>query len=138
MLTTLGKRRLPLADEALDVDREARPRLAVTLRCDLSCHHCSSRAGHTRSGELSIFHRRTGPNTLASARSSSRIMCRQPTTRLQKRRVVAVRIEADRARQRGGVRVTRSLCLLASAGFAVFAVRCGRWQPARFRTKLDP
>jgi radical SAM protein with 4Fe4S-binding SPASM domain len=47
---------LPLADEARAVDRGARPRLAVwelTLRCDLSCHHCSSRAGHPRPGELS-------------------------------------------------------------------------------------
>lgn len=38
-------------------DRSARPRYAVwelTLRCDLSCHHCGSRAGRARPDELSL------------------------------------------------------------------------------------
>jgi radical SAM protein with 4Fe4S-binding SPASM domain len=48
-------RRLPLAGEARDVDRRWRPIYAVwevTLRCDLACHHCGSRAGRPREGEL--------------------------------------------------------------------------------------
>jgi radical SAM protein with 4Fe4S-binding SPASM domain len=48
-------RRLPLADDARPQDRAAQPVVAVwelTLRCDLSCHHCSSRAGHARPDEL--------------------------------------------------------------------------------------
>jgi radical SAM protein with 4Fe4S-binding SPASM domain len=51
-----GKRQLPLAPEARDVDRRYRPIYAVweiTLRCDLACRHCGSRAGHARSDELS-------------------------------------------------------------------------------------
>jgi radical SAM protein with 4Fe4S-binding SPASM domain len=51
-----GPRRLPLADEARDVDRAWRPIYAVweiTLKCDLACRHCGSRAGHARSDELS-------------------------------------------------------------------------------------
>lgn len=50
---------LPLAGAALgparSVDRRTRPRHAVweiTLRCDQSCRHCGSRAGHERRGEL--------------------------------------------------------------------------------------
>ena len=38
-----------------DVDREAVPKYVVwelTLRCDLACVHCGSRAGHARQGEL--------------------------------------------------------------------------------------
>jgi radical SAM protein with 4Fe4S-binding SPASM domain len=49
------RRRLPLADHARAVDRAASPRYAVwevTLRCDLACRHCSSRAGHPRPNEL--------------------------------------------------------------------------------------
>jgi radical SAM protein with 4Fe4S-binding SPASM domain len=45
----------PLADEVREVDR-VRPIYAVweiTLRCDLGCQHCGSRAGHARSDELS-------------------------------------------------------------------------------------
>lgn len=41
-------RHLPLAPVARAVDRAAHPHYAVwelTLRCDLACHHCSSRAG---------------------------------------------------------------------------------------------
>ncbi len=48
-------RHLPLAERARSVDRHARPVHAVwelTLRCDLACHHCSSRAGRARPDEL--------------------------------------------------------------------------------------
>lgn len=51
-----SRRRLPLAPEARPVDREARPLYAVweiTLRCDLACKHCGSRAGKARADELS-------------------------------------------------------------------------------------
>jgi radical SAM protein with 4Fe4S-binding SPASM domain len=50
-----ARRRLPLADVARPVDRRAKPINAVwelTLRCDLACRHCSSRAGRARPGEL--------------------------------------------------------------------------------------
>src|SRR5690606_33236705 len=49
-------RRLPLAGDVRAVDRECRPIYAVweiTLRCDLACRHCGSRAGHARADELS-------------------------------------------------------------------------------------
>jgi radical SAM protein with 4Fe4S-binding SPASM domain len=48
--------RLPLAGEARAIDRETRPIYAVwevTLRCDLTCRHCASRAGRARPDELS-------------------------------------------------------------------------------------
>ena len=48
-------RHLPLAAEARDVDRAWRPIYAVwelTLKCDLACGHCGSRAGRTRPDEL--------------------------------------------------------------------------------------
>jgi radical SAM protein with 4Fe4S-binding SPASM domain len=48
--------RPPLANEARAVDRAVRPHYTVwevTLRCDLSCRHCSSRAGRARGDELS-------------------------------------------------------------------------------------
>lgn len=48
-------RRLPLAQEVRDVDRRYRPVYAVwelTLKCDLACHHCGSRAGRARPDEL--------------------------------------------------------------------------------------
>ena len=51
-----GLRHLPLAPEARDVDRRYRPIYAVwevTLKCDLACRHCGSRAGRTRPDELS-------------------------------------------------------------------------------------
>lgn len=51
-----GKRHLPLADDARQVDRMTRPTYAVweiTLRCDLACRHCGSRAGSERPDELS-------------------------------------------------------------------------------------
>lgn len=51
-----GRRHLPLADEARPVDVAAKPLNAVwelTLRCDLACRHCSSRAGRARPDELS-------------------------------------------------------------------------------------
>jgi radical SAM protein with 4Fe4S-binding SPASM domain len=51
-----GRRRLPLAPDARPVDRGMRPIYAVwelTLRCDLSCTHCGSRAGKPRHDELS-------------------------------------------------------------------------------------
>jgi radical SAM protein with 4Fe4S-binding SPASM domain len=47
---------LPLADAARPVDQRARPIYAVweiTLRCDLACRHCGSRAGRARPEELS-------------------------------------------------------------------------------------
>lgn len=51
-----GKRRyLPLSDSSRDRDRVARPRVAVwelTLRCNLACIHCGSRAGKARKDEL--------------------------------------------------------------------------------------
>jgi radical SAM protein with 4Fe4S-binding SPASM domain len=50
-----AKRRLPLAPETRPIDRRWRPLHAVwelTLRCDLACRHCGSRAGRPRSGEL--------------------------------------------------------------------------------------
>src|ERR1019366_803170 len=46
----------PIARESRAVDRAWRPHYAVweiTLRCDLSCRHCSSRAGRARDDELS-------------------------------------------------------------------------------------
>jgi len=61
-------RRLPLAPRSVSVLSDSglsetvrpadrvRPIYAVwelTLRCDLGCHHCGSRAGHAREGELS-------------------------------------------------------------------------------------
>ena len=55
-LVSAKRRQFPLADHARPVDLQARPKLAVwelTLRCDLSCRHCSSRAGHARPDELS-------------------------------------------------------------------------------------
>src|SRR5215813_13238214 len=51
-----GRRRLPLAAASRPVDRETRPVNAIwelTLRCDLSCRHCSSHAGRPRPDELS-------------------------------------------------------------------------------------
>ncbi|HEX3345199.1 MAG TPA: radical SAM protein, partial [Polyangiaceae bacterium] len=50
-----GRRNLPLASEARDVDRAYRPIYAVweiTLACDLACRHCGSRAGRARPDEL--------------------------------------------------------------------------------------
>src|SRR5262252_8097548 len=50
-----GRRHLPLASQARDVDRRTRPIHAiweVTLRCDLACRHCGSRAGRERPDEL--------------------------------------------------------------------------------------
>ncbi|MGO9836210.1 MAG: radical SAM protein [Polyangiaceae bacterium] len=50
-----GARRLPLADQARDIDRRLRPIYAVweiTLACDLACRHCGSRAGRGRPDEL--------------------------------------------------------------------------------------
>jgi radical SAM protein with 4Fe4S-binding SPASM domain len=65
MASVIAKRRLalygtapagsPLRDEARPIDRVTRPFYAVwevTLRCDLSCRHCSSRAGRARDDEL--------------------------------------------------------------------------------------
>jgi radical SAM protein with 4Fe4S-binding SPASM domain len=54
-LSAPARRRLPLAGHARAVDRAAVPQLAVwevTLRCDLACRHCSSRAGRARPDEL--------------------------------------------------------------------------------------
>lgn len=50
------KRSLPLAGETRAIDRGCRPIYAVwelTLRCDLSCVHCGSRAKKARPDELS-------------------------------------------------------------------------------------
>jgi len=49
-------RHLPLAPDARAVDRATRPIHAIwetTLRCDLACRHCGSRAGRERPDELS-------------------------------------------------------------------------------------
>ena len=46
----------PLAPAVRPIDRACRPIYAVwelTLRCDLACRHCGSRAGHARRDELS-------------------------------------------------------------------------------------
>lgn len=54
-LAAPAQRRLPLAEQARPVDRRAKPINAVwelTLRCDLACRHCSSRAGRARPDEL--------------------------------------------------------------------------------------
>src|SRR5687767_1764643 len=51
-----SKKRLPLADAVRPIDQRWQPVYAVweiTLRCDLACRHCGSRAGHARSDELS-------------------------------------------------------------------------------------
>ncbi|NUP06531.1 MAG: radical SAM protein, partial [Polyangiaceae bacterium] len=51
----VAPRRLPLADAARPIDRACRPIYAVwelTLRCDLSCVHCGSRAKKARPDEL--------------------------------------------------------------------------------------
>jgi radical SAM protein with 4Fe4S-binding SPASM domain len=50
-----ARRHLPLAGDARDVDRAWRPIYAVweiTLKCDLACRHCGSRAGKERPDEL--------------------------------------------------------------------------------------
>jgi radical SAM protein with 4Fe4S-binding SPASM domain len=50
-----ARRRLPLLADVRDVDRASRPSYAVweiTLRCDLLCRHCGSRAGKARPEEL--------------------------------------------------------------------------------------
>jgi radical SAM protein with 4Fe4S-binding SPASM domain len=50
-------RRLPLARASRDIDQRDRPVYAVwelTLKCDLSCRHCGSRAGPERPGELAL------------------------------------------------------------------------------------
>src|SRR5688572_29268221 len=50
-----GRRRLPLADEARPIDKRAIPIYVVwevTLKCDLACRHCGSRAGRERPDEL--------------------------------------------------------------------------------------
>jgi radical SAM protein with 4Fe4S-binding SPASM domain len=49
-------KKLPLAAETRAIDRRWAPLYAVweiTLRCDLACRHCGSRAGRTRPDELS-------------------------------------------------------------------------------------
>jgi radical SAM protein with 4Fe4S-binding SPASM domain len=49
------RRRLPLAPEARDVDRDTRPLYAVweiTMQCDLACRHCGSRSARARPDEL--------------------------------------------------------------------------------------
>ncbi len=51
-----ARRNLPLAERSRVADRMLRPVYAVweiTLRCDQSCRHCGSRAGHARPDELS-------------------------------------------------------------------------------------
>jgi radical SAM protein with 4Fe4S-binding SPASM domain len=54
-IAPLARRHLPLADDVRPVDVAAKPLNAVwelTLRCDLACRHCSSRAGRPRPDEL--------------------------------------------------------------------------------------
>jgi radical SAM protein with 4Fe4S-binding SPASM domain len=51
-----ARRNVPLVEAPRDLDRAARPILAVweiTLACDLACGHCGSRAGRARPDELS-------------------------------------------------------------------------------------
>src|SRR5579862_7336687 len=51
-----SRRHLAIAGDARDVDRAWRPVYAVwevTLKCDLACRHCGSRAGRARPDELS-------------------------------------------------------------------------------------
>jgi radical SAM protein with 4Fe4S-binding SPASM domain len=53
----LGARHLPLLEGVREIDRTERPIYAVweiTLACDLTCHHCASRAGRARPDELSV------------------------------------------------------------------------------------
>jgi radical SAM protein with 4Fe4S-binding SPASM domain len=55
-LASPARRQLPLADDVRTVDRGWRPVYAVweiTLKCDLACRHCGSRAGRARPDELS-------------------------------------------------------------------------------------
>jgi radical SAM protein with 4Fe4S-binding SPASM domain len=50
-----ARRQLPLAAETRPIDEHWRPIYAVwevTLKCDLACRHCGSRAGHSRGDEL--------------------------------------------------------------------------------------
>lgn len=52
-----ASRRLPLAGDVRAVDRSDRPIYVVwelTLKCDLACRHCGSRAGSARPDELSL------------------------------------------------------------------------------------
>ncbi len=51
-----ARRNLPLASSVRAIDQTSRPIYAVwelTLRCDLACRHCGSRAGRARPDELS-------------------------------------------------------------------------------------
>ncbi|HEV8550964.1 MAG TPA: radical SAM protein [Polyangiaceae bacterium] len=51
-----GRRHLPLSDGVRDIDRYSIPVYVVwevTLKCDLTCRHCGSRAGRARDNELS-------------------------------------------------------------------------------------
>ena len=51
-----ARRHLPLAESARPIDQRWKPTVAVwelTLRCDLACRHCGSRAGRERPDELS-------------------------------------------------------------------------------------
>ena len=55
-LASPPRRNLPLAGDTRAVDARWRPIYAVweiTLRCDLACRHCGSRAGRERPEELS-------------------------------------------------------------------------------------
>ena len=57
-LAAPARRQLPLADDIRQVDRGWRPVYAVweiTLKCDLACRHCGSRAGRARPDELSTL-----------------------------------------------------------------------------------
>lgn len=50
-----AKKQLPLLDAVRPIDRQTRPVYCVwevTLRCDLACRHCGSRAGKARAHEL--------------------------------------------------------------------------------------
>ena len=50
-----GRRHLPLADASRPIDQRTVPVYVVwevTLKCDLACRHCGSRAGRERSDEL--------------------------------------------------------------------------------------
>ncbi len=52
-----ARRHLPLAEAARPIDVRTRPIYAVweiTLKCDLACSHCGSRAGRKRPNELTL------------------------------------------------------------------------------------
>lgn len=116
---------------ALTADDHARPRPVnavweITLRCDLACGHCGSRAGRARVGELS------GDELMAVADALIRLQTRQVTliggeAYLRPEVFDLIRHIADHgvrvAMQTGGRGVTASLARrLAAAGLSAMGV----------------